>query len=268
MKLALITILFLLLSRCVFCQFEPGAKEISLSNSGTAYENDVFSLFNNAACLHYLTKKEAGVFYSPSPFGLKELANAFIAYADSFAFGNVALGAMNYGYELYNERKFSAGYSDAIYDGLSVGISLNLHWIKIKNYGTDFTLYLNAGFSLMITDGIFWGFSLSNINKATFGKEKDQIPSEIKTGAAFKPVENFMISCAFDKETDAEESVSFGINYDILRCISLRSGFSTRISKFSGGLGIHYSIFNINYAFVFHNDLGITHQTDLIIRFE
>ena len=258
----------MLLSECVYCQFDPGAEQISLSNSGTANEKDVFSLFNNVACLQHVNQRELGIYYSPSPFGLKELSNAFIAYTDSFSFGRLAVGAMYYGFELYSEKKIVLGYANNIYDGLSAGIALNLHNVSIKNYGKDFAFYLNGGLSIRITDEIYWGFSLSNVNKATFGKEKDQIPSLIKTGLSYNPIGNLTISFAFKKETDYAEDFSFGIDYDIIEILSLRSGFSSRISKYSGGIGIHYSVFNLNYAFVYHNDLGFTHQTDLIIVFE
>ncbi len=268
MKLALITIAILLLSECVYCQFYPGAEQISLSNSCTAKEKNVFSLFNNVACLQQINKSELGIYYSPSPFGLKELSNAFIAYADSFSFGRLAVGAMYYGFELYNEEKAVLGYANKIYDGLYIGIALNIHTVSIKNYGKDAAFYLNSGLTVNITDRLLWGFSLSNINKATFGSEKDQIPSVIKSGLSYNPMENLTFTCAFEKETYYTENISFGIEYDIIEILSLRSGFSSRIPNYSGGIGIHYSVFNLNYAFVYHSDLGFTHQTDLIILFE
>ncbi len=59
-----------------------------------------------------------------------------------------------------------------------------------------------------------------------------------------------------------------GINYDITENLSLRIGFANEPSKFSGGIGIHISIFSIDYAFFTHPDLGFTHQAGLIISFD
>ncbi len=268
MKLALITISILLLSSCVFCQFDPGAVQISLSGSNVTDEKDVFSLFNNAACLRQLTSREIGIFYSPSPFGLKEMANTFIAYNEPFTFGNIAIGAMYYGFDLYNELKISAGYSNSIYNEFSFGLALNLHSVNIRNYGSDLVFYINTGMRMKIIEEIYFGFTISNLNRATFGSEKNQIPSIIKTGLGYCPAGNILFAFAFEKESDYKENISLGIDYNIIDPISIRSGFSTSISKFSGGIGIHYSVFNLNYAFIYHNDLGITHQTDLIIRLE
>src|SRR3972149_4284474 len=92
-------------------QYNPGAKQISMSNSDVALSNDVFSIFNNPAGLSQMNWRELGVYYSPSPFGISELANGFIAYHEPFDFGSLGVGAMTYGYDLYRENKIVAGFS-------------------------------------------------------------------------------------------------------------------------------------------------------------
>ncbi len=268
MRLGLITISILLLSKCVFCQFDPGAEQISLSGSNVTDDKNVFSLFNNAACLHLLNHREFGLFYSPSPFGLKELSNTFLAYSEPFDFGTIAVGAMYYGFDLYNEEKISLGYSNLIIKDLWCGLVLNLHSVRIKNYGSDLAFYLNIGLRIRIIENLFLGFSFSNVNRSTFGKDKNQIPSFLKTGLGYRPAGNVLILTSFEKDIEFKEEIMFGISYDIIKHFSLRSGFSTQISKFSAGLGFRYSIFNLNYGLVFHNDLGLTHQTDLIINLD
>ena len=260
--------MYLLLSRLLYCQFDPGAKQISLSHSDVAYNDDVFSLFNNVSCLQQLKCREIGIYYSPSPFGLKELSNAFIAYVEPFSFGNIAIGGMDYGFELYREYKLVIGLSKNLYDGLAAGVALNYHSVKIKNYGSDFAFYADMGLSLKIFNELFWGFSIKNINRATFGKEKDQIPTFLLTGISYLPVKDLSLNCALEKETERKENFLFGVNYDLINFISIRTGFSSEVSKFTAGVGLHYSVFNLDYAFIYHNDLGLTHQAGIIIRFE
>ena len=54
----------------LFAQFNPGAKQISLSHSDIALANDVFALFSNPSGLSQLNWREIGIYYSPAPFGL------------------------------------------------------------------------------------------------------------------------------------------------------------------------------------------------------
>ena len=70
----------------VNAQYSPGAKQIALSNSDVALSNDVFSVFNNPAGLSQINWREIGVYYSPAPFGISEMANGYIAYLEPTSF--------------------------------------------------------------------------------------------------------------------------------------------------------------------------------------
>jgi hypothetical protein len=128
----------LLLSLLLFCfisnsfpQYNPGAKQISLANSDVAMANDVFTVFNNPAGLSQINWREVGIYYSPAPFGLSELANGYVAYLEPFSFGSVAVGGMTYGYELYKESKVILGYSYNYEDKFFTGIGINYHTFSI-----------------------------------------------------------------------------------------------------------------------------------------
>ena len=92
----------------------PGAKQIAMSNSDVALSDDVFSFFNNPAGLAQLDWRELGLYYSPAPFGLNELANGYIAYTEPLGFGSAGIGAMTYGFDLYRESKTTSKFFDII----------------------------------------------------------------------------------------------------------------------------------------------------------
>lgn len=251
----------------VFSQQNAGAKQISLSNSDVALSNDVFAVFNNPAGLAQMNWREVGVYYSPAPFGLTELANGFIAYNEPFSFGSVAIGGMTYGFDLYRETKFVAGFSYNYGNKFFGGITLNIHNISIKNYGSDISYYVNFGGLAYLTNNLRIGFSAHNINRATFGNEDDQIPMTFNSGLSYDVLHNFRINAAVEKDIRYPFSFLFGLDYDIIKYLSLRTGFSTEPSKYSAGIGINYSIFSFDYAIVTHTDLGLTHQAGIIISF-
>jgi hypothetical protein len=55
-------------------------------------------LFNNPAGLSQMNWREIGVYYSPAPFGLTELANGYVAYHEPTDIGSFAIGGMSYGF--------------------------------------------------------------------------------------------------------------------------------------------------------------------------
>ncbi|MGE5436705.1 MAG: hypothetical protein ACM3O3_05715 [Syntrophothermus sp.] len=251
----------------IFSQTSPGAKQTSLSYSDVNVNNDVFAIFNNPAALQHLNNQQVGIYYSPSPFGIKELSSAYAAYNHPFSFGNIAVGFMNYGFELYSENKITAAYSFNLNERFSVGAALNLHFVNIKNYGSDNTFYLNAGGLLNITENIKWGFSIININNASFSEYNDQIPSVLSTGIGYTPIESLMLTGSLQKDDYRKLTASIGADYKLIEYLALRLSYSNNPSKISGGMGIFYSGLNFDYAFSNHPQLGISHSIGLIYSF-
>src|SRR4030042_1220598 len=122
MKIDIILILLLHLPLC-FAQVNPGARQVALSHSDIAQSNDVFSIFNNPAGLAQMNWREIGIYYSPAPFGINELANGFAAYHEPTDLGSFALGFMTYGFDLYRENKFALSYSNRLFEDFFLGIT-------------------------------------------------------------------------------------------------------------------------------------------------
>jgi hypothetical protein len=268
MKIVFTIIIFYTLTISVISQYNPGAKQISLSNSDVALSNDVFSIFNNPAGLSQMNWREVGIYYSPAPFGLKELSNGYVAYHEPTSIGSFAIGGMTYGYELYRESKISLGYSYNYKNKFFTGIVINYQTVFIHNYGNDGTISLNIGGLVYLTNSLRLGFNFNNLNKATFGETENQIPMVFDAGFSYDLLDEMSLNFAIEKDINFNPSIQFGINYDIIEYLSLRSGFSNEPSRYSAGIGINYSIFSLDYAIFTHNDLGLTHQAGIIISFD
>jgi hypothetical protein len=256
----------LLIANC-YAQFNPGAKQISLSNSDVALSNDVFAVFNNPAGLSQFNWQEIGIYYSPAPFGLSELSNGYVAYAEPFSFGTVALGGMTYGFELYRESKITLGYSYNYENKFFAGLAVNYHSFAIQNYGNTNAFYLNLGGLAYITHQLRWGFAITNINRASIGNEDDQIPIIFSTGFSYDLIKTLTINLAVEKDIRYKPSVQFGLDYNIIEYLALRVGFQNEPARYAAGIGINYSIISLDYAVFTHQDLGLTHQAGLIISF-
>ncbi len=251
-----------------FCQIAPGARQIAVAHADVALSDDVFAIFNNPAGLAQLSKLETGIFYSPSPFDVKELATGFAAISLPAKFGVLSAGFMFFGFNLYQENKISLSYSRKLFDNFSAGITANYHNLKIEKYGSDYSVSLDLGGIAKLNDNIQIGFSAKNISRATFGSESNQIPSELWFGVMFKPAEPLNTYFALQKDLDYDPSLRFGIEYRIIEYLALRSGFNNYPSTYNFGIGVFLKIFEFDYALFTHHDLGLTHQAGLIIRFD
>lgn len=260
----------LILGICVpgLAQFNPGARQISMANSDVANANDVFTLFNNPAGLSQINWREVGIYYSPAPFGLSELANGYVAYHQPFSFGSLSVGGMSYGFDLYRETKILLGYSYNFGNNFFSGIVLNYLTTSIKNYGNDATFFINIGALAYLSDRVRFGFSFDNVNRASLGKEKDQVPVLLRSGFSYDLLSELSLNLSVEKDLKYNPSFQVGFEYNIIEYFSIRSGFSNEPSRYSAGLGINYSIFSLDYAFYTHQDLGLTHQAGIVISFD
>lgn len=246
-------------------QYNAGATQIALANSNIALENNAFSIFSNPAGLAQLTEREFGVYYSPSPFGIKELSNGYISYAEPASFGNLSIGAYTYGFELYRENQLNLAYSSKISDNIYFGLTTFYHSVKIERYGNSGVFNIKLGGIFILNEDVLLGFSLHN--PLRFNKSKIDLPLIYNVGFSYVPIKNSSLNFAISKEMNFPISIKFGIEYNLIEYMHLRVGVQNEPDIYSGGFGIFYSFMNLNYAITAHPELDLSHQVDLIIRF-
>ncbi len=261
---------------CIFSVFHfhnlsaqnlTGAKNSALCNSTVAQSNDAFSIFINPSGTAQLGWREAGTYYSPSPYGLKELATVTAVYVEHTVYGNFGLGFSAFGFNLYKENKFALNYSHRLFTGYFLGITVIYQNLKIQNYGSAGAFNIVLGGISYITQNLRTGFALENLLRSTYGNTKDQIPVVINSGLSYDILENATVNLALVKELGYDFSVRFGAEYLPVDFLSLRFGISDYPQIFTAGAGINYSIFSIDYAVESHPDLGLTHQFGFSLQF-
>lgn len=260
-------LLLLFISFECFAQIQPGARQAALAHSNIASNNDVFSLFNNPAGISLIYAREIGINYSPAPFEMKELSNAFASYCEPTDLGNFGAGFSIYGYELFKETQFVIGYGRKISRNFSVGASAIYKNITIKNYGSTGIFLFNVGAIAKINEQFGIGFAAENISRTTINDESNQIPTVLSAGAYAKFLKELTLSLAARKELGFNPSLRLGAEYNLLEFVQVRFGASNEPNTYSSGFGIQYEFLRFDYAFSSHADLGFTHQFGLIVHF-
>ncbi len=265
-KIGFLTLFIICLNADIFCafgQFEAGARPKALGYAFVGLADDCWSIYFNPAGLGRVKQNEIAFYYSPQKFNLKEISDAVAAGNYQTSIGNFGAGVRKYGFFLYNEISATLSYATDIY-GVYLGGNLNYHTVSIRNYGSDATLGIDAGAIIPLLNKIHYGIVIKNINSPTIGKNREKMPLIIMTGISYVVVHNFILSADYHKEVRYTGSGKFGVEYN-LDVVSFRAGISDYPATFSGGLGLKYSFFQIDYAFYNHRELGITHSGTLKI---
>lgn len=247
-------------------QVSEGSRHIALACSDEANNNEIFSIFNNPSGTSQISVRTIGFFYSPFPFGLKELAKGNFALTQPTSLGNFNLGFSTYGFELYKENKFVIGYSTKILGNFSLGFSTYFQTASIKRYGSSGRFNFSVGGLFLLTPNIHLGFSFHNPIRYTDSKIHQ--PLMYNLGISYFPIDKTSLNFSLSKEIYFPVSLRFGVEYSIIENILIRVGTHNEPNIYSGGIGINYSLFTFNYAVCSHQELGLTHQFDVIINID
>jgi hypothetical protein len=262
-----IILVFFIFSIVSFSQIKPGAKQIALSHSSVAAGTDAYDIYNNPALLAKTKRREAGIYYSPSPFGINKLANGAAVFYEPTDYGGFAFAYSFYGFELYKKNSILLSYSNKIFETISLGATIVYQNLSIKNYGNDYAFTLIAGGVMQISENFNAGFSIDNLTHSTFGAYDNQLPIIFDFGLSYTILKILRFNAAIEKELEKNTSLHIGIDYKIIKYLNLRIGVMNEPASFSAGIGINYSIIQLDYALFNHQDLGFTHQLGLNIIF-
>ncbi len=247
-----------------FEQTDVGTRAKGMGGASISLTGDVWVMLYNPGALSELRRQEISFLYIPAQFGLKELSSSAASVGWPTSIGAFGLAVRSYGFELYKEFSGTVSYATKIAE-IGAGINFNYHSVSIKNYGSAGTLGIDLGFFVQLNDEVRLGSSIKNINAPTIGVAREKLPQSFSFGAGYIPVSNLIIAFDYKKEIGFPSSPKFGVEYRIVDAVAFRCGMSDEPVQFSGGIGLEFSIFKIDYAYSSHEELGPTHSGSVSI---
>ncbi len=276
---ASVFIISILLVKVSFAQFEftdIGARPAALNGAFTSVSDNSFAIFYNPSGLGQLKFREVSFFYSPAPFGISELSTTALTYAEPTKIGTFGLGIKSYGFDLYRELTSVVSYGNNYRNKIYYGINLNLYYLNIKNYNSASSFGVDLGAMAQITDFLKWGFFCKNLTGSKIGQSKERIAQVFKTGFMFQARDDIKFILETEKDVKYPFSFKGAFEYSIFipnaisnlnSRIDLRAGVGSEPTNFSAGVGVFLGLFQVDYAFKKHQDLGFTHQGTITINF-
>ncbi len=249
-----------------FERMPQGGKAISMGGASVALWQNPWAAFSNPGALVSVGDRTVSLFYSPQPFGLKELASGSFSFLEPMQIGTFALSGTRFGFELYREVTLTASYSRMFEEIFACGVNVNYYSLSIQNYGSASAIGIDVGLLITISDELQWGCAASNLNAPRIGAAKEKLPQGFSTGVCYRPTPNATLVADIFKDIRYETELHIGIEYSVLDLVDIRGGTAGGPSTLTAGVGIHYSLLELDYAFTNHPDLGMTHQASLSIR--
>jgi hypothetical protein len=244
---------------------DQGARPIGMGGAFVAIADNVWAIVFNPAGLTQLRGDEIAAFYSPQPFGMTELSLASFALAHPTSYGEIGFSVNRFGFDLYREVSGMLSYANSYKDAFSFGINLTYNSLAVKNYGSASAIGVDVGILATIASGLCWGFYAANVNAPSIGQVKEKLPQLYASGLSFKPADGLLLGLDVIKDVRYPALLRAGLEYKVVDPVSLRVGVGNNPTKFSSGLGIHYSFVHFDYAMTTHPDLGLSHQFSVAV---
>jgi hypothetical protein len=254
-------------ARAGFERREQGARPVGMGGAFMGIADNAWAAVFNPAGLAQVRSGEVSAFYSPQPFGLQELSLASFAFVQSTSLGSLGLSGNRFGFELYRELSGTISYANSYKENFSFGINITYNSLTIKNYGSASAIGVDVGLLATITPGFRWGFFATNVNAPTIGQAREKLPQMYASGLAYSPVQNLLVALDVVKDVRYPTVIKGGIEYRLVDVVNLRAGVGSNPTKFSSGIGIHYSLVSFDYAVTTHQELGLSHQFSVSVLF-
>ena len=271
-----------------FLKLGAGGRASALGNSYVAISDDSTGIYWNPAGINQVKNVSVCVSHN---IMFESIYYDWVSGVKKFGFGTVGIGVQYLSYgsivetddtglELGNFKPndiaISLSYGRIISD-LLVGINAKYISSKLKDSATAFAGDIGCMYRFN-EDKAALGLVVQNIGtKMKFEDEEEKLPMNIKLGGAYNIRKNWLAAVDINAPTDDEISFGAGTEY-IYNLnneinISGRAGYSTALKDtgglngITGGLGVEYSSYALDYAFVPFGDLGDTHRISLGLKF-
>lgn len=233
-----------------------GARGAGMANASVTF-TDIYSAFSNQAGLAQVQHVTATAF-AEQRFLVKELQLVSAAAALPTSSGTFGATVYHFGFEGFNEQRFGIAYARQLFDELSIGTQIVLLNTSIPEYGSKMNLTFELGMMTTLLPQLQLGvhvYSPLQIERAN----GENLPTILKMGLAYLPSEKLTCIAEVEKDIAFPARTKFGLEYQVVEQVSLRTGVATNPTTLAFGAG--YRLNNglaLDVASSYHQLLGFT----------
>jgi hypothetical protein len=227
-------------------------------------EQNVWSLFGNPAGIASTSQAESFFTYEAMPSfpGFNRMAAGIVLPAK---LGVAGAGVYRFGDDLYNEQILSAAFANTM--GLaSLGVRGNVVQYNAEGFGTKHLFTVSLGGLVQFTPWLWVGAFIVNVNQPKI-ESSQRVPTRLYIGIAAQPSSHCFITAEVEKDLDMKALLKAGLEYEVHRKVSLRTGLNLFPGAGYAGVGFKPAWFRLDYAFSFIPVMGAKHQASVTYPF-
>ena len=278
-----------------------GPKSTAMAGAVVSDTDNIETVFYNPAGITHLNKNSV-IMGITRLYGLGFLKHQFVAFTipnkNTSMMNKLAISYQQLGTDhsdtdinLSSEKSISISQGfDLLRDAnssLSIGYSINgLIFYQNNSAGPNgdgtgglpssesTILGIDLGIHSSLRGKIDFGVFIKNINNPAVGKGSSQshFPRRIDVGISYTPVEDLQTTFAFQRVLGGEKnSFRFGLEYNLLKTLTVRSGIQINPNRF--GFGIAYRLSNklqnleLSYSLLTHPVLSQSNILSVKVNF-
>jgi len=239
----------------LYGQANMGTRLTAMGNNGTAVR-DLWGVAANPASFTGISYPTVQLSHQQN-FFVKELSNQSLALALPANRQVFGLNLERYGLSEFQNIQIGIVTNRQFGPKLSIGLRAKYHQLSIQNYGNTVGFSIDIGTLYQLTEEICLGFYLTNPSKEKYGAKSIDlhIPTTTHAGIAYRTSEKLLLA-----STVSEDFFAIGLDYQLIKPISLRSGISLNPFTHYAGIGFSSLKFLADFTFRKHPDLGYSPQ--------
>lgn len=276
MKKIFFLILLIVISACAFSQsnsYSAGARAAGMANSGLT-NIDAWAIFNNPAAHSFLKQREVGLYYE-NKFLLKQTGYGAMAFTTPLFGGSLGVGFSHFGYSLFQNDKFTLGYSQQLFKSFSLGVQLNYFSVRqTEDYGNLNAMSFEIGILSKPNDKLSIGaYAFNPVNLGYFEDSDLKMPITLRLGISYLFSKSLLLSLETGKSINGYTPVfKTGLEYLINEQFAMRAGLALKPIEYSFGMGYNTNLgssskIGFDLAFAYHQVLGSSPKISISYAF-
>jgi len=207
----------------------------------------------NSAYLPFAECKQIGVSVL-NRFEMKELSTKSVFGLIPNRLLDLSFRLSVFGYDEYQLIEGQAGFAKKLSQHFSIGTSVSyLTKNSILDERTQTCLQADAGFYWQVNDVFDWALTTQNLIHT-----QNSQPVFCFTGVNCQLASTACLLLEFGYDFQNSLSVSAGLEYEIVKDLTIRGGFRNNLKTPSLGFAYKMKHWNIETAFLFHPELGVS----------
>ena len=223
-----------------------------------------WSSFHNQALLAFNKDYSFGFNYEDR-FGIKELGTRSAALV--IPAGKATAGAVysNFGYSDFKRDVAGLACGMELSDKVAAGVQIDYFSERTSGeYNSNQYITFETGVVASVSDNIKLGFHLFNPVPNSLRKNKQ--PVSISAGAGISLSKSLFAGIEAEMSSESSTELRMGFEYEAVKSLMLRAGFSTLNNSFCFGMGYQLGIVKLDLGFATHDRLGVTSSISLIFK--